>query len=259
MLYMAYNYKSKFGRKRYAAKKKGVSRLVKGKQTKIQTLAKAIKNLQLQNKKKKIILNYTQTYNQGVSSDYTVFYLSKISSWNPTFGTSSDDGTANSMIHKSMGIDMYLSLENTTNEPDTTGFTMFLVSLKDDAQAGCFDPASGNLAMLPGQHYVTINGLTLLNKKVFNIHAIRRKVLTNHGTALSGPSAQTQSGTDYRHYFKLRVNKKIVSPIGNWSALSCPADPSKNYFLIVFNDNSTLDLQNPKVTMNIVHSVEQLA
>lgn len=253
--------KSKYSR-RYARKgrKAKVSGLLKSKPTAITTLAKAVKSLQMKDKRKRVFLNYSQQYNSSIGgTGVDIFPLSKCSTWTPVFGTGANDGQANSMIHKSMGIDMYLTLENTLNEPDTTQFTIFIVSLKDDSIQNTFDQNTGNLAIANGTHFVVQGGMVLLNKKVFEIHAIKRKVLTNHGTALSGPSAQTQSGTDYRHYFKVRVGKKIINPYGDWNTLACPGDPSKNYYLLCFSDNSSADLQNPRLQMNIVHSVEQLA
>ncbi len=193
--------------------------------------------------------------------DVEVFKLSNISNWSAIFGTGADDGQANAMIHKSMGIDMYLTLENTVNEPDATQFTIFLVSLKDEfnSNSNNFNNTTGALTLASGFHYAVSGGLVMINKKVFNIHAVKRRVLTNHGTALTAPSAQTQGGTDMRCYIKYAPRKKIVAPYGNWSALACPGDPSKNYFLLVFNDNSALDLQSPKIQINVVHTVEQLA
>lgn len=206
-------------------------------------------------------MNYQQTFSTGVTADATIFKLSNISSWSAIFGTGADDGTANSMVHKSMGIDMYLTLENTVNEPDTTEFTIFLVSLKDEfnTNSNNFNQLTGDIVLSAGFHYAVNGGLVMLNKKVFNIHAVKRRVLTNHGQALSASSAQTQGGTDMRLYLKYSPRKKIVAPYGNWKDIACPGDPSKNYFLICFNDNSALDLQNPRMKINVVHTIEQLA
>lgn len=251
-----------YGKKRYGRKRparKGVSKLLKKPATAITTLAKAVKALQLKNKREKIVLNYQTSYNSGVSGDVEIFPLSRISAtWNRIFGAGANDETANAMIHKSIGLDMYLSLENTVNEPDTTQFTMFLVSLKDEF-GDQLNLTTGNITLSNGFHYTINGGLVMINKKCFNIHGIKRKVLTNHGTALSAPSAQTQSGTDFRCYMKVRPNARVNSPYGDWKQLNCPADPSKNYFLLVFNDNSVLDLQNPNIRINVVHTVEQLA
>jgi len=241
----------------------------KGKSTKItrsknpsnKQLVKAVKALEYKVNQKQVFLNYQQSFSTGVTADCTVFKLSNFSNWSAIFGSDANDGNGNAIIHKGFGLDMYLSLENTLNEPDTTMFTIFLVSLKDEynSNSNNFNNVTGDITIAPGFHYAVNGGLVMLNKKVFNIHAIKRRVLTNHGTALTAPSAQTQGGTDFRCYIKHRVNKKIVAPYGDWKSLACPGDPSKNYFLMVFNDNSSLDLQNPLMKINVVHTVEQLA
>jgi hypothetical protein len=251
-----------YGRKRYARKRparKGVSKLVKAKPTAITTLAKAVKSIQNKMKAKTITLNYQQVYSRGLSGDVEVFPLSKYSAWSRIFGAGADDETGNAMIHKGFGLDMYLSLENTINEPDTTQFTIFLVSLKDQARGFAFNNTTGALSLSAGLDYAITGGIVMLNKKSFNIHAVKRKVLTNHGQALNLSSAQTQSGTDFRCYMKARPNAKITNQGGNWAGLDCSPDPSQNYYLLIFNDNSVLDLQNPAVRINVVHTIEQLA
>lgn len=232
-----------------------ISSLAKGKRTPIATLAKSVKSIQRRMKKDHIYLNYGVTYNQSVSGDVTVFPLSLVNGWNQIFGTTANDGTFNKIQHTSFGMDMYLSLENTINEPDTIGFTLFLVSLKDDIGQN-FNPATGVLGLAPNFHYTTVGGMVLLNKKVFNIHKVKRCTLTNHGTALSAPSAQSQGGTDWRGYWKCSVRKSIVNPYGDWRALPCPPDPSTNYYLLAFNDDSSLDLQSPNIKINVVHTVK---
>ena len=232
-----------------------ITSLAKGKRTPIATLAKSVKSIQRQIKKDHIYLNYGQTFNQSVSGDVTVFQLSQLSAWNQIFGTTANDGIYNKIQHTSFGMDMYLSLENTINESDTIGFTLFLVSLKDDIGQN-FSPATGLLNLVPNFHYTQVGGMTLLNKKVFNIHKVKRCTLTNHGTALSAPSAQSMGGTDWRGYWKCSVRKSILNPYGDWRALTAPPDPSSNYFLLCFNDDSVLDLQSPNIKINVVHTVK---
>jgi hypothetical protein len=237
--------------------RKGVSKLTKAKPTAITTLAKAVKSIQSKMRQKTIMLNYGQQFDNGnLSSDVDIFKLSNYSSWTAIFGTQADDGTANAMVHKSFGMDMYLSA---STETDRTNFTIFLVSLKDDARSGIFNNSNGNLSLTGGIDYYNNAGFVLLNKKSFNIHSVKRCVLGNNGVGLGSSTAQTQYGTDRRYYFKQRCNKKVVSAGGNWTGLGCSPDPSDNYYLLIFNDNGIFDATYPRVQLNIVHTVEQLA
>lgn len=243
-------------KKQYKGRKSSVSKIVKGKSTQIKTLALAVKKIQSKMKQKTIMLNYGQQFDTTVSSDFDQFKLSNYSNWTPIFGANAADGEANKMIHKGFGVDIYL---NSSSEPDPIQFTVFLVSLKDDMRAAGFNNTNGTLSLSSGFDYYTQGGLTLLNKANFNIHSVKRCVLGNNGVGLGSSTAQTQYGTDRRFYMKAKTNKTVLNSTGNWRDLGCSPDPSDNYYLLVFNDNGILDAQNPRIRINIVHTIEQLA
>ena len=146
--------------------------------------------------------------------------MSNFASYFPIFGSDADDDNNQKIVHHSFGMDGYLSLENLINdEENTVSFTMFLVSLKDEI-GDAFNTASGVLSLTANEHYYQQNGLCMLNKKAFNIHKVMRRTLTNHGTTLSQPSAQTQYGTDCRFYIKHAPRITITNYRGDWKALS---------------------------------------
>jgi len=251
---MAYGRK---GAKRYPTKGKRVSGLLKAKPTAITTLAKAVKSIQSKMKRKSVFLQFGQQFDKELSSDVDVFKLSNYTSWVNIFGSSANDSEANKMIHKSFGLDMYL---NSHSEPNSIQFTIFLVSLKDQIRGAAFNNSNGNLSLTNNTDYYAKDGLVLLNKKAFNIHAIKRCVLGNNGVGLGSSTAQTQYGTDRRYYMKMTCNKSVGdSPQGDWRNMDCSPDPSDNYYLLIFNDNGILDAENPRVRINVVHTVEQLA
>lgn len=250
-----YGSKSKY-RRRYARRGRStVARLAKGKTTQVQSLAKAVTKLQRQVRGATPILNYSQIVNTGVTSDYLQVKLSNYSNWSRIFGTDVNDDTGNTMKHLAIGIDTYITLENTLNEPDTTQFTCFLVSLKDEI-GGNMNQANGDLSLVSNLHYTIRGGLVMLNKKVFNIHKVKRFVLSNHGASLAVSSAQTQYGVDRRFYWKIKPRKMIKHPYGDWKTSPCATDLSDNYYMLIFNDNSSIDLQNPSCQINIVHTVQ---
>lgn len=256
---MAYGYKSKYTRT-YARKGRGarVAKMARGRITAVQALAKSVRTLQRKVKTQHQYLNYAQGVSTGVSENWYALNLSQYASYSPIFGTDTNDDDDNKIVHVAFGLDGYLDLANAVNnEENTITFTIFLVSLKD-AIGNAFNPATGALTLNNGLHYQFQNGLVMLNKKVFNIHAIRRRVLTNHGTDLGSPSAQTQHGSNYRFYLKHRVNKVIQNPYGDWKAMSSAQDPSKQMYLLIFNDNSLVDLESPTFTCNVVHTMKTI-
>lgn len=252
-----YGRKSKYVR-RYARKGRSkVARMAKGKTTSVQELAKAVRRLQRNTKNQHQYLNYVQgTTQTNITSPFHAINLCNYNSMTPMFGSDANDDDNNKIVHKSFGIDGYISLENLiNNEEDTITITQFLVSLRDHI-GPAFDPSSGNLSLTNQLHYYSQDGLVMLNKKCFRIHKVIRRVLSNHGTALSAPSAQTQYGTDYRFYMKWSPNASIQNPTGDWKVLNSALDPSKQYYLLTFNNNSILDGESPAFTYNIVHTMK---
>lgn len=247
-------FKRRFGRKRGGGRA-AVKRIAKGKVTKIQALAKAVKKLQQKDKANAQYLNFTQqVLEQSVSAPAHIVNLSDYSGMVSTFGTSANDNVDNRIIHKSVGMDIRVSLENTVNnEESTTGFTCYLVSLKDEC-GNVYNNLTGGLTLTLGATHEIIQGMVLLNKKIFNIHKTKRFTLTNYNQALISPAGQSQFGTDRRWYWRLPINKTITNPRGDWKQLGCALDPSKQYYMMVFNDNSTADLESPALSYVNVHT-----
>jgi len=252
-----YGRKSKYQRK-YARKGRSkVAKLAKGKTTSIMALARTVRGLQRAQKSQHQYLNYTQTASQtNIVQPYFQLNLCDYANFFPIFGADADDDNNQKVVHQSFGLDMYISLENLiNNEESTITFTMFLVSLKDNI-GSAFNSSTGALSLTSGQHYYQQNGLCMLNKKSFNIHKVVRRVLTNHDTTLAQPSAQTQYGTDCRLYVKHSPRSMITNATGDWKVLNSALDPSKQYYWLIFNDNSSLDLESPCISYNVVHTMK---
>jgi len=256
---MAYFPKRKYASKRYSKSKSAIKAMAKGPSSQIKTLAKAVRTLQKKDKQDAQYLNFTQQISElNVSAPLSYVNLSDFSGMISTFGTSANDNVDNRIIHKSFGMDCRVSLENQiNNEESTIGFTAYLVSLKDEV-GNIYNNLTGGLTLTLGATHEFIQGMVLLNKKVFNIHKTKRFTLTNYNQALISPAAQSQYGTDIRWYWRLPVNKTIINPRGDWKQLGCALDPSKQYYMLLFNDNSTADLESPAFSYVAVHTFKTL-
>lgn len=256
-----------YRRKRSYRRKSVLKRLTKPrKTTAIQTLAKQIQSIKSSMRKEKHIINYSAetpggTIGTQLAGPVTTLNLSYMSSWNNVFGSGTDDENNPDAIWKSFGLDMKFA---SYNEFDTINFTVFLVKCKD-SMAPYVNLGTGAVTLTAGTHYVDsytggtnayANGLVMVNKKFFDIVKIRRFSLGNYQTTTSSPAAQTQFGTDRRMYFKVALNIKISNPSGSWKGTGCPQDPSSVYLLMVFNNNSTADAESPRLTYNVVHTVQ---
>lgn len=242
-------------------KPKTVKALAKPKETNdIQVLAKAVTKLQKQNRTECEYLNYG--YAEADIPMTNPFYqvsLSRPSAWSAIFGAGTNDAEANRIVHKNFRLECRISLENLlNNEENTVNFTAFLVSLKDDATP-IFNQSTGVLTMSNNNHYYQQNGITFLNPRVFKVHKMKRFTLTNFGGSLDIAGAQSQYGADKRFHFKIPVNKTIVNTAGDWRGLSQVPDPSKSYYLLIFNDNSLADGENPTMNLSVVHTLKTIA
>lgn len=217
------------------------------------TLTTRMKSLEAKQKQQTQYLNYGNVVNNNVSGNVEVFHLTNTNSWNVIFGTDAQDADCNKVIYKGMGMDIYIQ---SANEPANVTFTCFLISLTDLIGQN-FNVATGVLSLVSGFHYSIQGAQVLLNKKCFKIHKVKRFTLGNNSTALTAPSAQKQYGTDMRFYWKLSRNQTFQNPYGDWKPIQAQLDPNKNLYLLVFNDNSALDLENPTIQYNIVHTVQK--
>lgn len=224
--------------------------------TKVATLQKQVATL------KKVSYETCSTYSTiatgfNLTADYNTWNLSRLypnSSYSaPIFGTSA---TEISEVNKAYlnSKDIYVSVRQ-ASEPNFVRMSMFLVSLKDQAATTTlWDPASRQLVLTGGTDYVLPLPATeqaLLNPKSFTIHAVKRFTMGTEGAA--GPMADTYAQRRFKFTIKPK-QKLITNPVGNVfnnSLFSSPMDPSQNYFIILFNDNASLDLEFPKVDINV--------
>jgi hypothetical protein len=119
------------------------------------------------------------------------------------------------------------------NEPDLIRYSMFVVSLKDDANdATTFDPATGSLQLEADAHYVYANfggftDQTMLNPRMFNIHKTWRFFT---GGIVGGQTTQLAL-KEFSYTVKPRkkmINNPRGSVFGNPS-FNFPKDPSQNF------------------------------
>lgn len=243
-------------RKRYGLRKRRIYR--KKKQT-VAKLASQVRSIIRRNKRDDEYIQLGQfNNNDSMSSSPTVVNLCNYNGMAGIFGTSSGDRFDNKIIHQSMGMDLRVTLENgILSEESTIQFTAFLVSLRDNI-GSVFNPATGTLTFTNTRtHYQQTGGLCLLNKKMFKIHKMKRFVLTNYDAQLGQSAAQSQYGTDCRWYWKVAPRSVIQAPSDSWTDLQSAQDPSKQYYLLIFHDNSVADLESPTFSANIVHTLKK--
>jgi hypothetical protein len=225
--------------KRRAASKKSMTK-------KVTALARTVKKLATVSYDKVNMSLVTSSV--GVVQPYYQYHINNImSSWTPVFGYDAGDlSDVNKCYVNSYKIDARISQGS---EADQIYYSMFVVSLKDDAaDSTTFDPATGALNLASGTHYTTLgaNGKVLINPRMFNIHSYKRFYMGGRAGDQSAPCLRDVSFTI------VPKQKLITNPKGNIfgiGGLSFPKDPSKNYYLLLFNDDSGADFQVNTITV----------
>ena len=181
--------------------------------------------------------------------------------WFRTFGADADDESNHSAIWKKSNIDCEFD-EGT--ERANLDYVMYVVSLTKQGQAELFTPASGGLAgpagITPPQDGVHFQsgaanfGLTMLNRKFFNIHVVKRFM-----TGSAGGVSYEMPSLRKRYYMKLNHNSgkgfTVTNPKGDWRAQPSPRVAGQNLYILIFSNDSTLDAA-VQFKYNIIHSVD---
>jgi len=177
-----------------------------------------------------------------------------------SFGTTATDLSCNRMTDKS--ISLKCKFQCTSSEPDNVTYSVFIVSLKDDANDGAlFDPVNGNLTMTADKEYTKSPtagalSLVLLNPKVFKIHKSWQFTLGINGVAPTTATAQLGMATQKTIEFKKKLGWDIINPVGDvWQQCQSARDPSKQLYMLIFNDDTYLDVQAQRFDLNMVRTV----
>lgn len=191
--------------------------------------------------------------NFNMTATYNAFNISRINTHcAPIWGyVAADLAQSNKAYLNSKDIKISVRQKN---EIDLIRYSMFIVSLKDQAaNTTLFDPASRQLTLVgSGQDYVTIaSDQVMLNPESFTVHHVKRFTMGHEGTS---PTADTFS--EKRFAFTIKPKQKLIhNPTGNMFAnasFPSPVDPSQNYFVILFNDNAGADLQYNQVDIQVI-------
>lgn len=201
---------------------------------KVTQLSKAITPL------KRNIIHYNKALDLGIgnATGDNVFTvpLMNYSTWTRQFGADADDESGKSALVKRN----YVSWEiNTNGERNSLDYSIFVVSLKKNA-TDLLNLTTGDITGLTlNQHFVRGQNQgqgIFLNPNFFNIHYYKRWI--------SGTIGSLSTDTpDLRKIFSWSMKKPVTvtNPRGDWKANNFPREVSKNYYLMIFNNDSTVD------------------
>lgn len=110
-----------------------------------------------------------------------------------------------------------------------------------------YSPLTGALSLVQGTDYVINNGLTLVNKQRWTLHHYRRTMTVGQDGDLGTQfPIRSNSGS-----FTIKKDWKLYNRTGNFDDIPSNDLPAhQRVFLVVFNNNSGVDLEWPKFKHN---------
>lgn len=183
---------------------------------------------------------------QGLSANAMVYNLTLISAATKVFATQPTDVIPRTVKHVKMNLDV---LVETGTENDGVTITAYIVSLKNNTNDEFFDGTTGGITSPVDTTYTTVEGQAYVNPEFYNIHKRVKLYFAPHAVG-----ATAHEGLHKRFTWNHRPNKLIKNVTGRFEQLVCPNLPSQNYYLIMFNNNSSADLEYPTVTFHCLNT-----
>lgn len=218
----------------------------------VDSLAREVRLL----KKKTRLVTQREQYRSSDATDviapYAALHLTDYTAWARLWPTTTQvPATVKSqMFHRYTIIDNLITLDNINNEEGLINFTYFVFSTRD--AAGTLPTSLGVPSLTNNVDYSLVQGQAYLNLSKYKIHYMKRFTLTG------GDGADMQADrSQIRFTARIKPMCKVVAVDQSWNALSGSPDPSDNLYHVLFNDNSSTDLENPRWQWTALHSVDQ--
>lgn len=192
----------------------------------------------------------------NLSANYAIINLIAPNTWSPVFADDVNEAEFASCNLRHIKVDGYIDSGNETDS--RTNITLMLVKPKEKILRA-LDTSKELTTLVQNREYTYVNGVALLNPKMFTVKAVRRfsvgPSVDNHGLNTSS----TLIGDNIKRFsFSIPINKKIEAAngtISSWKINGGDVKISTRYYLIVFNDNSALDGRYPRLTLNQLAAV----
>lgn len=201
---------------------------------------------------KKALAPHTQTIrlfspipSTNISESYQGFQLNPIQNSTRIFGTDANDMHANQAKHVRMDVDFVI---RRGSEHDGVQLTVYIVSPHNNCRDDLFDSNTGSLSLLSNQDYNITGGIAFVNPQTLKIHK-RWKI-----GFPPGAQGEVVYPMEKRKSFTFRPNNLIKNKGGDFSTLRCPYKPTHNYFMLIFNNNSAVDLEFPNIYGSVVNT-----
>lgn len=243
-------------RKSYRRPVRRTRRPVRFRKKTVYNNAKRVKSLENKvrtlTKHEKVWGTYKYAVSYSLTSPFQTIKLMDPSVWGATFGNPSIVENTNQFNLNSITLNMSIT---PGNEMGLIDMTIFIVSARKENAAKVLQESSSATSLISNTDYIqdSYGTGTILNLDRWKVHAMRkvytRKYYDGEGDEIPTPTR--------RLTFKIPWKTPLKSGTGNWrSTITALADinPSRQLYVLVFNNNSGLNLGFPSVYTNTLYS-----
>lgn len=205
------------------------------------------------------VSQYQYVYDYNLSADYGYFDIIQPDQWTNIFADPTSVENACRVKMQSVKFDMLFTC-NTEQSPIT--FSCFLVTLKPDTADQLMSIAGSDLSgLVSGAHYAktaALSGLVHLNEQFFTTLKHWQFTLTEQMYGSAGDPSKEASKTWKRISFKQLFYRRLWSGRNGWrtALTSDRVNSACKLYMLMFNDNSALDIESPHVAINAVIKCE---
>lgn len=211
----------------------------------IEDLSKRVAANERANKQTIERAQFYQAFDKNMSTTYTMQTITPKFSWSEVFGTNENLAESGTLVVDSMHME-YAVLPNT--EEALCDITVTVVTPKSRK---VYEETSGMTLFVQHTDYVYYSGLALWNLNRFKVHHYKRtqtvmqqSVTTDTETGSYTPLIQRNN----INRIKLSLNHKIKNTLGAWGDVAQDELPYYMHtVLVVFNNNSALDVNYPNI------------
>lgn len=205
------------------------------------------------------ISQYQSTFASAVNADFASYDIVVPTAWTNVFADPDAIENATRVTMQHLKFDMLFTC-NTEQGP--TQFSCFLVTLKPDTADQVLSIAGSSLTgLVSGAHYAkgtTYSGLVHINEQFFTIRKQWRFVVTSEMMDTGAAPSKEASQSMKRISFNFPFRRSLHSGRNAWrtALTSDRVASSAKLYLLMFNDNSALDLESPYVSVNTIIKCE---
>lgn len=194
------------------------------------------------------VVNNATGAGQAIVDELTWIQNSDVKLFNDQYGTEAEVVIGNKYFHKRSSLRWEIHMDNLNNEEETCNFTVAVVKFKRDADTTI--AANLHLGALQ-KHTDVFQGQAYFDRRYISVLYYKHFTLTMGGTS-PGTSGQMLK----RGHFKLPVNKMIRRNVIASSDSAQPVDFQDRVYFVVYTDNTSGDLENPRINYSIVNCIK---